>query len=704
MGGREIPESWREAMAAQDWDGVEEIWLEALEQRPIPVEDLLELRRLLWKAGRKKLALTLLELLADAVEEGTSADEALVALRELVRLNDRPEPELLQRLEAAFKRVWNQTPSLDPVLEKYNLSNSKKPLGALDAMEGWVRHDVGAPVEVRGQGVGRVVELNLALENVKVDLGGARPVSVPFGAVERYLRVLPEGSFLRRKVEDPDTLRRMVVEDQGGSLVLLLEGRNEPATVAEIKADLDGILPMDRWTSWWAAARKHPRVVSQGTGSRLKYSVTASEADALEAELAELRAALPQSRLALARRLAQRGPEGVEAALPEIEAMLEAGNAGSPGLAWEASLTFDALGGPRDRAEAARRDLLTGFPPQELLGTIDDRGARQKLLETVRSHDPDGWPAVWTSWFLHEEHPSLLQVIADSLDQAGHADPLDGALEVVFRDPTTHPHQFVWACEAMTEEHAPSVLEDRMTPSILERLPDTLTRKEFSPLRARAKELLEGGRVAVRLILERATPQQGQRFADRLSRIDSLEPERLRLIEQAVRQRGGAQSTDRVEEPALVASHGAVETKQAELKQLLEVEIPKTLKGIQAAAAEGDLRENFEYHMLRDRQELLSARAAKLQRELSEVRIIEPGSAETSSVNLGTVVHLEADGGSPIEPVTILGPWDADLDRRIFAAGSGLARGLLGKKVGDSVEVEGQPARITRIEPWGQPV
>jgi transcription elongation factor GreA len=130
------------------------------------------------------------------------------------------------------------------------------------------------------------------------------------------------------------------------------------------------------------------------------------------------------------------------------------------------------------------------------------------------------------------------------------------------------------------------------------------------------------------------------------------------------------------------------------------VDIPKTLKGINAAAAEGDLRENFEYHMLRDRQELQSARAAKLQEELAIVRILEPGGADTSTVNVGTVVHLEQADGTKIEPVTILGAWDADLDRRIFANGSDLAQGLLGLEVGNSAAVEGIDATITKIEPW----
>ncbi|NOZ95114.1 MAG: hypothetical protein GXP47_10310, partial [Acidobacteria bacterium] len=253
---------------------------------------------------------------------------------------------------------------------------------------------------------------------------------------------------------------------------------------------------------------------------------------------------------------------------------------------------------------------------------------------------------------------------------------------------------------AVTAKNATEPVTRRMTPSLLERLPDTLTRREFAPWRARAKALLDGGRVAVRLVLEKATLEQAQRFVERIRRAPGIEPQRVRLIEQA-----GAQVRSRKpaeEDPSvlLVATRAAIEAKRAELKELLEVEIPKTLKGINAAAAEGDLRENFEYHMLRDRQELLSARAAKIQEELATVRVLEPGAADTSRVNIGTVVHLEGLDGTPMEPVTILGQWDADIGRRIFANGSGLAEGLLGKAPGETVEIEGVPARITAIEAW----
>jgi len=56
---------------------------------------------------------------------------------------------------------------------------------------------------------------------------------------------------------------------------------------------------------------------------------------------------------------------------------------------------------------------------------------------------------------------------------------------------------------------------------------------------------------------------------------------------------------------------------QAELKDLLERQIPETVKAIQVARAEGDLSENFEYHAQRAKQELLSARASQLQADLA---------------------------------------------------------------------------------------
>jgi transcription elongation factor GreA len=686
------------ATAAEDWERVEELWLEALDQSPIPATVLLEVRRQLWKAGKKALAMTLLELLGDTLEAAEDHPAALAALREQVRLTVKPPVELLERLERALAATRDGSPSLGVILERFRLTQARRPAEILDTMECWLDHDCGTVVEVTGQGVGRVIDLNLELENVKVDLGGTRPVSVPFGAVSRYLSVLPAGHFLRRKVEDPEGLRDFVLDDPGEALADLLESLGDESDVAAIKAALEGLLAADAWTSWWNRARKNPRVLSSGSGSRLRYRVSQSAQSATASLLEELSSVGPRERLAVARRLVSRGEEAAAATARFLADSLASLESEDPGLAWETAATLASLPGGKDQATACLDRVLASTPAQVLLTGIQDRTLRADALQALRSAHGDAWVEIWATWLVREDNPANLGLITSELEAAGASSALEGALEAVFRGPLQHPAQFVWACLAMTDDSAPQPLRKRMTPSLLETIPDALSRPEFAAVRGRAKSLLDGGQVAIKLILESASEEQAVRFEKRISRLGGIEPQRVRLVEQAVKQRRSSQPA--TEAVPLVATRAALEAKRAELKQLLEVEIPKTLKGINAAAAEGDLRENFEYHMLRDRQELQSARAAKLQAELAQVRVLEPGSADTSRVNIGTVVRLADESGSALAPVTILGDWDADLERRIFAAGSELAQGLLGREVDDEVEVEGVTARITAIEPW----
>jgi transcription elongation factor GreA len=422
-----------------------------------------------------------------------------------------------------------------------------------------------------------------------------------------------------------------------------------------------------------------------------------SAEQAVDTLLAELEAAEPRARLAVARRIGARKDEGAAAAAEMLAATLPELETADPGLAWETAGVLASLPGGAEPASASRERVVSEAQPLQLLEGISDRAPRLDALEALAESRSDDWTEIWADWLLHEESAPTLTLIADRL-ATDAPDYLDGALEVIFRGHLTHPAQFVWACERMTDDDAPDQLARRMTPSVLEHLPDTLTRKEFAAQRSRAKGLLDGGKVAIRAILERATPEQADRFAQRIARISVVEPQRARLVEQAVVQRKGAPEVP--QSTLLVATRQAVESKQKELKQLLEVDIPKTLKGINAAAAEGDLRENFEYHMLRDRQELQSARAAKIQRDLGDVLILEPGAADTSKVNIGTVIHLSGVDGSQVEPVTILGVWDADVNRRIFANGAGVAQRMLGKAVGDRFEIDGTEVEITAIEAW----
>jgi transposase len=148
----EIRPEFAQALDAEDWDRLEEMWLEELDVTPIPTAELLEVRRLIWKGGRKNLARTLLELLADSLEEGSNPAEALAALRELVRLaSPKPPTELTERMVNALKKVRSDSPSLGAVLEKYPMVTARRPTEELEAVERWLDHDLGSVARRRLQ-------------------------------------------------------------------------------------------------------------------------------------------------------------------------------------------------------------------------------------------------------------------------------------------------------------------------------------------------------------------------------------------------------------------------------------------------------------------------------------------------------------------------------------------------------------------------
>jgi len=689
-----ISPSFQDALDKQDFDRIEELWLESLDRDRIRVDELLEVRRLIFQAGRKNLAMTLLDLLVDTLEGRDDPFQTMAALKEQVRLVGKPDAALVERLRKTLAATRANSPSLDAVVSRYPLTSQKKTAETIKNIENWLNHDTGTIVEVMGQGVGRVIELNLELDNIKVDLGGRRPVSVPFGAVSRYLKPLPEGDFRRRNVENAEELTKFALEDPGQALVELIESLGQDVSVSAIKAGLVGVVPEKNWTSWWNKARKHPRILTSGTGSRLRYSVSDSAENATGVLLTELEEADPRQRLTIAKRLASRGEVASDEANRILATSIETFD-DEPGLAWETATALDALPGGHEAAVAAMAKIVENSEPLHLLEGIQDRQARMTALEAIRKARPDDWTTIWGEWLLHESTPAILDTVAAALDRAGATDSLDAAIEAVFRNHVKHATQFIWACERMINPDSPEPIRRRMTPSLLEKIPDGLSRREFASLRGRCKALLDGGKVAIRLLLENANEGQALRFSQRIARLPGVEPQRVSLVEQAAHQAHGSNQPED-EGPLLVATKAAIDAQRAELKQLVEVEIPKTLKGINAAAAEGDLRENFEYHMLRDRQELQSARAAKLQKELREVRTLEPGKADAERVNIGTVVHFEGDP----EKITILGVWDADVERRVFANGSGLAEALLGRKVGDQTEIEGRVVTIASIEAW----
>jgi transcription elongation factor GreA len=136
-----------------------------------------------------------------------------------------------------------------------------------------------------------------------------------------------------------------------------------------------------------------------------------------------------------------------------------------------------------------------------------------------------------------------------------------------------------------------------------------------------------------------------------------------------------------------------------EIRRLEDDEMPKIAEKIAEARAEGDLSENAEYHGQREAQGLMQAKINQLKTKLSHCHIVDKSTMPKGIVNFGSVVTVKDLADGLEEKYELVGPGEEDYDGDVMKilTNSPIAQGLIGKKVGDSVEVE-IPTGTVRME------
>jgi transcription elongation factor GreA len=126
---------------------------------------------------------------------------------------------------------------------------------------------------------------------------------------------------------------------------------------------------------------------------------------------------------------------------------------------------------------------------------------------------------------------------------------------------------------------------------------------------------------------------------------------------------------------------------KADLDHLHTVEMPKILERLATARAEGDLSENAEYHGARESQGLMQARIDVLRDKLSRATIVDASQVPKDEVAFSATVRVKDLTFDDEEEFTLVGAGEEDYDTGKILITSPLAQGLVGKKVGDRVEI-----------------
>lgn len=126
---------------------------------------------------------------------------------------------------------------------------------------------------------------------------------------------------------------------------------------------------------------------------------------------------------------------------------------------------------------------------------------------------------------------------------------------------------------------------------------------------------------------------------------------------------------------------------EEELRTLKTVERPAVIRAIAEARAHGDLSENAEYHAAKEKQGFIEARVAEIEDKLSRADVIDVSKLSGKDVKFGATVTIADEDTDEELTYQIVGADESDIKQNRLSISSPLARALIGKKPGDSVEV-----------------
>jgi transcription elongation factor GreA len=134
-----------------------------------------------------------------------------------------------------------------------------------------------------------------------------------------------------------------------------------------------------------------------------------------------------------------------------------------------------------------------------------------------------------------------------------------------------------------------------------------------------------------------------------------------------------------------------------DLEMFKTVLLPENIKDIEVARAQGDLSENAEYSAAKERQSYIHGKIQEIENNLALSDVIDLAAMATDRAVFGTVVNIEEmDTGKSIK-YQLVGPFESDINENKISVTAPLGKALIGKKIGDEIEVKA-PGGVRKFE------
>lgn len=670
--------------------GVEELFLNKIETSPHDLAFFVPVIRHFVRNKNTGSVETLMPFLVDAIS--TTGDSGLERSFLKSVLSVWPDSRLARDMALTMvTSCYSTSPSLHKLLDHFKVRDTADPVAAFRKCESWLRYDVGQGVYMAKKGIGRVSELNVQLNAIRVTFMGS-PTLVSFkpDEAERLLVPLRPGHIMLDILDRIDEVRALAKADSGELLRRLFTSMDQELALADIKELLAAVIPAQQWSAWWAQA-KQDRRLTVSTGNVCTWNDSADDADS--ALMNEFSGAAPRTQLEMAKKYARRSATLTKNMANGLTECAAYHTKGDPSLAIETWLTIERLDNTGKEIADAIAALMRQCDPLPLVSGIQDRILRKRAIVLVKDYRPD-WPAVYGALLKTESDASALSFMYEALFGNGEKERLSILISETLAGPSKAPDFFVWLTRSMMERPE---LEQYRTWGLIQTIMQLIAKDTIKQHNASLRKLFDDGGL-IDAVARKLDAGDAELFLAMLLRDPAIEEYRKdRIIKEL---RAFLSPAEKNQDQLFYVTARALNRRQEEFVTITTIDIPQNTEEIIKARAHGDLRENFEYHAARTRQEMLSSRAKTLHDELQFARPIDFVKVDTSTVCIGTTVTLKpVDKGENVV-LTVLGPWDSDPEQNIFSYLARVVAGLLGKKPGDIVPYHENQYCIDTIVVW----
>lgn len=667
------------------------------------LRDAAETLALLIERGDRARAKALAEMIPEDVERHANGESALALLNQLA--TQRPDDaSLRRRLRDAYRIRYQGRRGLDRLLDLAGLYDERtEPAKVIERLARFLQFEEGALVRHASWGAGNITKLDRFTAELVIDFAERKRHRMTPEAAVDTLELLAADDFDAIALNDPARLIQELANEPLSGLKRTLRALGGRTTLPGLRDKLKGPWIEDgKWLGWWGLVRKlahQDPFIEVTEGKPIRLALREQAKSAADEALEQIAAAhYFRQRWEIARRFFRNQADGAESIWLRLEQDLN-----KPMTGYD----DDDLVAIIDARKARGFDLKPVVQLRDLPNLMSRlmQSLQRELAECYLEDKPVDVAVAFLADFYEHEGCRIRGWIRERLLEL---DPhllaeLDDELT---HDPMSAPQRYVdlvgkilsgrWQPSAATADPLELAIDLMQCARSLEhrKLPGKQGELGYEIARLL---LADDARLVISLIEQ--LPQPRVERAARLMHETACLGQVMVQVEGALLERlpnlqldAGAPFWQRAE---LLVSQTSLERRKLQLIDLMDVELPKAEKAIGEAMAFGDLRENSEYTAALERRDQLVDRIERMKRDVNHAQTIESQPIDETLVCPGTRVKVRRMGDGKHLALTVLGPWDVDVEAGVISYLSPLAAGLLGSRAGAQVEIELPDGRAT---------